>query len=257
MRELKDVEFIEVTGENVSEAGVYCIKNRRAPGFRAKLDWFKKQKKYGLRIIIASERESGKQLGFIEYIDSEHAWRPIVAKDYLFIECIALFGKGARSRGIASALVEICEDEADERKKSGVCTMTSDGPWMATRKLFEKLGYSISRELDRFELLYKPGKTKSPLPKFLDWNKRLAKFKGWNLVYSNQCPWHDNAVTALCDHAGEVGIDLRVKKLTTPSQAQKAPSGFGTFSLIHDGKLLADHYISRTRFKNILRNEGL
>jgi hypothetical protein len=49
------------------------------------------------------------------------------------------------------------------------------------------------------------------------------------------------------------GITLTVKKLATPKEAQKAPSGFGTFSLIKDGKLLADHYISRTRFENILK----
>ena len=44
-------------------------------------------------------------------------------------------------------------------------------------------------------------------------------------------------------------------KLTSLKKVQNAPSGFGTFSLIKDGKLIKDHYLSRTRFENILRQE--
>jgi hypothetical protein len=46
-----------------------------------------------------------------------------------------------------------------------------------------------------------------------------------------------------------------VIKLVTPREAQNAPSGFGTFALLKDGKLLGDHYLSRTRFENIIRQE--
>lgn len=255
MKDLNNIEFVEVTRDNVSDVGVYCIKNPKAAGYKVKLDWFKKQTKNGLKIIIAIDKETGKQLGFIEFIDSEYAWRPIVAKNYLFIQCIALFGKGRRSRGIATRLVKMCENEAVRRKKSGVCTMTSEGPWMATRKLFEKINFSVSDELDRFELLSKPINRKSPAPKFADWESSLKKYEGWNLVYSDQCPWHENAVSALSESAKENGIELTVKRLSTPKKAQNAPSGFGTFSLVRDGRLLADHYISKTRFKNILKKE--
>jgi hypothetical protein len=81
------------------------------------------------------------------------------------------------------------------------------------------------------------------------------QYKGWNLVYADQCPWHKKAVFALYDTAMDFGIDLKIKKLTSSKQPKKAPSGFGTFSLLGDGRLLEDHYISATRFKNILRKE--
>ena len=50
---------------------------------------------------------------------------------------------------------------------------------------------------------------------------------------------------------------LRLKKveLKTAAQAQQAPSLYGVFSLVHNGKLLADRYISVTRFKNIIKKE--
>lgn len=53
----------------------------------------------------------------------------------------------------------------------------------------------------------------------------------------------------------DFGIDLNVKKIETVKEAKQAPSGFGVFSLLHNGKLLEDHYISATRFRNILKKE--
>ena len=37
-------------------------------------------------------------------------------------------------------------------------------------------------------------------------------------------------------------IDLKITKLNTAKETQKAPSGFGVFNLLHDGKLLFKHY---------------
>lgn len=41
------------------------------------------------------------------------------------------------------------------------------------------------------------------------------------------------------------------------AKAQQAPSFYGIFNFIRDGKVLADRYISLTRFKNILKHEKL
>ena len=48
-------------------------------------------------------------------------------------------------------------------------------------------------------------------------------------------------------------LKLKITELKTPKQAQNAPSIYSVFSLIHDGKILADHYISNTRFNNIIK----
>jgi hypothetical protein len=55
--------------------------------------------------------------------------------------------------------------------------------------------------------------------------------------------------------AKKFGIPLNVTVMDTPGQAQRAPSGYGVYSLLYNGKLLADHYISNTRFQNILNKE--
>lgn len=246
--------IIDVTTENVSEIGIYCIKDKKSPGYNSKVDWFKSKINKGLKIKIATDKQN-KHLGFIEYIPSELAWRPVKADNYLFIQCIALFVKEAKHNSIGTTLLRQCEQDARLNNKYGVCVMSSDGAWMANKTLFEKNGYIIADKLDRFELMYTKLNDKNSQPYFNDWTKQQAKYKGWNLIYSDQCPWHEKSITDLKQSALDNDIELKVKKLTTPKEAQNAPSGFGTFSLIKDGILLGDHYLSRTRFENILRQE--
>jgi len=248
------IKIIDVTTDNVDEVGVYCIKDKKSPGRNNKVEWFKNKINQGLRMKIATD-DQGKQLGFIEYIPSELAWRPINARNYYFIQCIGLFAKEARNKGIGTTLLGICEQEARQNNRAGICTMTSEGPWIANKSLFEKNGFVIAGKLGRFELLYKRLDDESPVPQLYNWIKQQEKYKGWNLIYADQCPWHYKSITDIQHSAKDNGIKLRVIKLTTPREAQNAPSGFGTFTLINDGRLLADHNISRTRFENILKKE--
>jgi len=249
-----EINIINVTSENVSDIGIFCIKNRKASGYQKKVEWFKQKINNGLKIKIATDKQK-KQLGFIEYIPSELAWRPVKAENYFFIQCIALFVKSAKHQNIGSALIQSCIEDAMNNRKSGICTMSSSGAWMANKSIFEKNNFSVIERLGRFELLYIKFDDNGSQPKFIDWTKKQAQYTGWNLIYSNQCPWHEKSVSDLKKTALDNGIDLKITVLSNPKEAQKAPSGFGTFSLVKDGKLLEDHYLSKTRFENILRKE--
>ncbi|MBT8271227.1 MAG: GNAT family N-acetyltransferase [Bacteroidia bacterium] len=248
------INIIEVTPENVDTYGVFCIKNKKAAGYAKKLTWFKDKVNDGLKIRIAID-DSEKQLGFIETIPAEKAWRPIKAVNYVFIQCIAIFSKADRSKHLGSRLLKACEAEAREDKRSGICSMTSTGVWMADHKLFEKNDYLQAAEKDRFKLMYKPFGLESKPPEFLDWKANLGKYQGWQLFYADQCPWHEKSVNDLRQAAARHNVDLQINKLTSPADILNVPSGFGTYALVHDGELLADHYISKTRFENILKKE--
>ena len=254
LNQFEQITIIDVTADNVTDVGIYCIKDRKSSGYKAKIEWFKSKINNGLKIKIAVD-EQNKQLGFIEFIPSELAWRPIKAVNYLFIQCIAIFVKEAKGSGIASLLLKECEKEAKKMNCFGICAMSSDGPWMADKTLFEKNGFIIADKLDRFELMVSSFNDNSSQPRFVNWKHEQHKYKGWNLIYSDQCPWHNKSVNDLKQSALDNGIELNVIKLNTPEEAQNSPSGFGTFSLIKDGKLLGDHYLSSTRFENILRHE--
>jgi hypothetical protein len=126
---------------------------------------------------------------------------------------------------------------------------------MAGRSLFERNGFEHCQSLGRFDLLHKPLRADALPPRFIDWTRRQPEYTGWHLLYADQCPWHTKSVADLQQACDARGIQLQVTRLDSPIDAQFGPSGYGTFALLHDGKLLADHYISRTRFENILKNE--
>lgn len=248
------VQIIEVNEQNITDIGIYCIKDKKSPGYFAKINWFKEQFSKGLKIKIATDKNH-KQLGFIEYIPSEFAWRPIKGNGLFFIQCLMVLGKDWRENGIGSLLLKSCEEDAQQSGKNGICAMASDGVWMANKLVFFKNNFIEIDKLDRFELLYKEVKAGKNKPTFINWNIEKLKYKGWNLIYSDQCPWHDKSINDLSLSAKKHGIKLKVTKIMNAKEAQCAPSGFGTFSLIKDGRLLEDHYLSKTRFENILKKE--
>lgn len=248
--------LINVNLENLNENGFFCIKNQKRPEFELKRKWFEKSNSEGLRIKIL-HNHTGKQIGYIEYVPAQKAWRPVKADDFMFIQCLFIYGKKEKNIGNGSLLVKECEKEAKRKGMKGVCTLTSNGTFMADKRLFLKNGYTEIASLEHFELLVKKYDEAAKNPELIDWTKTRDQYVGWHLIYADQCPWHDKSVNDLKPIALENGIDLHVKRITSSREAKQAPSGYGVYSLIHDGKLLADHYISGTRFKNILMKESI
>ena len=132
--------IIEVIPDNINDYGVFCSKNLKSEGFKLKRDWYIKQFELGWRIAILMEEK--KQLGFIKYGPSEHAWRPIVANDQFFIQCVMVQSKADRSKGLASQLISYVEKQAKENGMNALCTLSSEGAWLASKALYEKMDLS-------------------------------------------------------------------------------------------------------------------
>jgi hypothetical protein len=65
------------------------------------------------------------------------------------------------------------------------------------------------------------------------------------------------SVNDLSEMAAEYGLKLNVTVLKTAREAQSAPSYYGVFNLLWNGRLLSDHYVSKGRFKLLLQREIL
>jgi L-amino acid N-acyltransferase YncA len=248
------MNFTWLTPENVVEESLFCNKNPKTAGFKQKTEWFTQRQKEGLQLIIAKD-EGGKAIGFIEFVPGKYAWRPVEAENYMFIHCIMVYPNKARNNGVASALINICRKEAEKQELKGLAVLSSKGSWLADKRLFEKNGFKQVDARGRFELMALSFSSEAEPPSILDWEKELAHYAGWHLLYADQCPWHDKAVSALEKTAKAAGVALQTTKIESAEKAQHAPSGFGVFALVKDGKLLEDHYISETRFKTILKKE--
>jgi len=233
---------------------LFCIKNPKYPGFKLKQEWLRNRNKEGLKLKLLKSGEE--TLGFIEYVPVENAWRPVKGENYLFIHCMWVYPKKNYNRGFGSKLIQYCIDEAKKDNKDGIASFVSKGSWMTDKALFLKNGFEVVDSKDRFDLVvFKINN--SAVPEFADWENERSKIKGLNLIYANQCPLFIKSVDEMKSTAKEFGLDLKVSILDSAKSAQQAPSGYGVYSLVYNGKLLSDHYISNTRFKNIITKEIL
>lgn len=248
------MEIIEITADNIDNYGVFCSKNLKSEGFKAKRAWYLNEYKYGWRLAVVVDDD--RQLGFIEYGPIEHAWRPISGEGYYFIQCIMVQSKKDRSKGIAAKLINYVRTYAKSQNAKGLCSFSSKGTWMASSDIFIKHGFVKIDSKDRFDLLLDSFDASAELPKFIAWENQLSQYDtGWHLLYANQCPWHIKSVEDLQKTAKSNDVILNVWQINSAKELKESPAGFGVFALIKDGKLLEDHYISATRFKNILNKE--
>lgn len=270
------MNWIDIKPDNINDYPAACFISPKHEHFRIKEEWFRQRYKEGLRIkqLYLDLEKTKLANAFVEYIPGENAWRAVDAAGYLFIHCIWVYPNKHKQQGIASGLLQMLEKEAIDKKLLGLATISSSGGFMADPDLFSKNSFTLADEYlpkkkkdPSFQLLVKQfennssdkqGGSKSDfLPKFRNWESELEKYQGWHILYSLQCPWVARLIREMEPVLDEFGLSqkIAIKELTTAKQAQKAPSLYSVFNLIHDGKLLADRYISLTRLKNILKQE--
>jgi GNAT superfamily N-acetyltransferase len=249
------MKIVQVTPENVPSETLFCIKDLKKPGFAAKQAWYAKRYAEGLRLSIL-KKEDDRMLGFVEFVPAADAWRPVDAPGFMFIHCMYVASRKDRSQGLGSLLIQHVETQAKEQGLGGLCVMSSKGPWLAGKELFEKNGFTEVDRRGRFELLSRQWNPSLGKPTLRDWTARQADYPGWHLLYANQCPWHEKSVEAILNTALDAGIEMQVHEIQSAEEAKNSPSGFGVFALLHNGELLEDHYLSATRFKNILKKEN-
>jgi len=245
----------KVGPDELARCGIGCLTNPKNPGFQAKVAWLRNRFAEGLRLLLL-RNDQGVPLAFLEYTPGEHAWRPVMAKGWLFVHCLWVYSGGRKVGGLGRRLVRACIKEARDAGAIGVVAVTSDGPWMVGKQVFVKCGFAEVARAGRFELVafrLRPG----PLPRFRDVSARPVRRRGLEVIYSAQCPMLPKSVHDLSEIAAGLGLKLRVTELASAHEAQAAPSLYGVFNLLWNGRLLADHYVSGTRFRNILRAEGI
>lgn len=255
-----DVEIIDLNPDNISDYGVCGYKDlKKHVELRKKIAWFQEYYPKGLRIKIVMSKKGGYQ-GMLEYIPGEYAHRPVEAQDYMFIHCIFVgFRKEFKGQGLASRLLDECINEAQDNGKQGVAVVTRKGPFMVGKDIFLNKGFQIvdSAKPD-FDLLVKKFDEESPDPRFReDMNESLNQYpEGLTILRSVQCPYTEKNVNAIIESAeNKFQLKTNLIDLDDAAAVQNSPCAFGSFCLIHNGKILSYHPISKTRFENIMKKE--
>jgi GNAT superfamily N-acetyltransferase len=247
MAKEEKIELIDVNKGNVSETGFFCLMSRRkSEGFQEKLKWAKERFDEGMRIKMLG----GGARAFIEYIPGEYAWRGVNAKGYLFIHCLWVVGK-SKGKGYGGFLIDECIKDAKKSGMRGVAMITTEGNWLAGKKLLVRHGFEpVAKAPPSFELMVKKFK-KAPSPSFInDWDKKASRYKkGLVILCTAQCPYLLDATNILLDAAGELGIKSGVIELRSAQEVRdKSPSPYGVFGVVYNGKLLSYHYLLKKDF---------
>jgi len=248
-----ETKIVEITSDNIAEhPQAICFINPKHELYQQKIDWFKEQFENGLKIRLLYIKAEKRPIGFIEYIPGEYCWRSVDAKGYMFIHCLWTNGKKYQHQGFGTLLIE--EAEKDAKEMRGVAVISSDKSFMANKEIFIKNGYNIISEFGKEQLMAKQFRD-GLLPSINNWQGELEKYKGLSIVFSKQCPWVARFIEEVKPILEEKKLKPTIIELNTAAQAQRAPSLYSVFNLIYDGKLLADRYISTTRFLNIVKKE--
>ncbi len=223
--------------------GETCVSSKKA--------WMKERMNVGLVFTKLDVR--GKV--FIEYIPAEKAWCPIIADEYMFINCFWVSGQ-YKGQGYADKLLDRCIADSKDKGKRGITVLSSPKkmPFLSDPKYLKYKGFRLADSaLPHFELLYLPFDDSVPAPEFKSCAKdgRIPD-KGWVLYYTNQCPHTDKYAPLIQKTAERHGVELLLRKMETTDEARSAPSPFTTYSLFFDGKFVTNEILSEPKFKKYL-----
>jgi len=254
---MAELELIDTNADNIYNYKLCFYKDAKQEGYRLKAEWLKQRFIEGLKYKVLCSANEG-VVATIEYIPGEYTWRAVDANGYMMIHCIFNEYKKYRGQGYGTLLVEESVKDAKKGNMHGVAVFTRKGTWMAGKELFVKNGFEVvDTAPPDFELLVKRFDDSSP-PRFMgDWAKRIGQYgSGLTIIKSDQCPYVVKSVREITETAEkQYGITPAIIELKNSKDAQNAPSAFAVFGIVYDGKLVADHPISNTRFINIMNKE--
>jgi N-acetylglutamate synthase-like GNAT family acetyltransferase len=253
-------EIRTIDTRNVDELGFFCyMSKRKEPGYKQKRDWLEERFAEGLKIKIIHET-GGRDTAFIEYIPGKYAWRAVDAPGYMVVHCLWVVGKG-KGKGYGSRLIKECLEDAHAQNMQGVAILTSDRTWLVGRDIFECNGFTqVDSAPPSFQLMVKRfGSAPEPsLPK--NWDERARAFgRDLTVLRTAQCPYTENATTAILGFAKERGINAQAVEFKTAREVQEqSPSAYGAFGTVLNGQFLAYYYLLPRDFDKLMleRSKG-
>jgi len=249
---MREYEVVDTNADNIGGCSFCGYKSGKNEGHRHKSDWLKKRYAEGLRFKVLRSRRFG-DVGMIEYALGNHAWRPVEAEGYLVIHCLMVNGKH-KGKGLGTLLLDSCLRDARKSKYRGVAVVTSSDSFMARSDFFIKAGFVSVESNPPYELLVKKFKKAAPDPRFIVERERVLKRykKGLTILAADQCPMVPKWVEEIAEASRALGLKPKVVRVGSAKESRELPTPYGMFSIVYDGKLIAERPISGRRFTNIM-----
>lgn len=242
------MNYIKLTPDNITAQHICCA----ISGDKDKLkkEWLIQRMKDGLTFYKADVR--GKV--FIEYIPATHAWYPIIADNYMFINCFWVAGQ-YKGQGISNDLLAQCILDAKALNMNGIAIISSKKkmPFISDPSYLTYKGFQIADIQEPFHLLYLPFHKDVKIPKFKDCVKDVClQFSGYTLYYTDQCP-HTNVYAKMFKEKMQAaGIPVQIHHIKTAKEARNAPCPFTTYALFHNDRFLTNEILSEKKIDKLI-----
>lgn len=190
---------------------------------------------------------------FIEYSPLETAWVPIEGDNYLFIYCLWVSGS-FKGKGHAASLIDHCINDAKEKKRSGICVISSNKkkPFLSEKKFFQKYGFETVDTIDDYELLALS--FDGSVPKFSESAHSGVNGKdGLTVYYSPQCPYIMDCLMQIENYCKENSIVLEKVKIDSAEKARTVPYVFNNWVTFYNGKFLTTQLMNENSLKKMLK----
>ena len=247
-------EIISLNPENIESEHICCaIGNDKTNQARAmqKKEWLKEQ--FGNGFVFKKVNVRGKV--FIEYVPAEYAWKPVLAPGYNLINCFWVSGR-YKGQGYGRLLMEECIE--DSRKKNGLVVVSGKKsmPWLTSKKFYQKFGFTTCDEAPpAFELMVKKFKKDAQDPSFKDAVRSgtTEDKEGVVIMYSHQCPFHEDFVEIMLGTARNLGLPAKKIRIDSMEAAQNVPYPTGLAGIYLNGQFLSYEIMTAKRFEKELR----
>ena len=252
------MELVKLTPDNLEKEHICCaISNNNDCQVSSKKAWLKERLNDGLVFLKGDVR--GKC--FIEYIPAEHAWAPVEANGYMYINCLWVSGQFKGHR-YSNLLLEECIRDSKAKGKIGLAVLSSKKKlgFLSDPKYLKYKGFQAAdTAAPYFELMYLPFDESADKPYFRQCAKEPKRANipsGFAICYTSQCPFTAKYVPILEQMAKSRGAELHAVHIDTAEKAQNAPSPFTTFSLFYDGGFITHEILSEKKFEKLLAEKG-
>lgn len=245
------MDYIQVTKDNIEQEHICCaISNNNDIQVSSKKSWLSDRFDDGLVFFKSVQR--GKC--FIEYIPAENAWVPIVADNYMYINCLWVSGS-LKGNGYSTDLLNKCIEDSRAKGKSGLCILSSKKKrgFLADPKYLAYKGFAACDEADNgIQLWYLPFEN-GKAPEFRDCARHPhINEQGYVIYYTNQCPFTAKYVPIIEALAREHNVPFKAIHITDKKAAQNAPTPVTSYALFINGEYITNEILSEKKFLKMI-----
>lgn len=240
------IPIIEVTADKLDSMHIGCALGTNAEArtcVASKKDWMRAAFAKGYRF----HRLDAKGKALIETIPAENAWCPIVANGWLFIDCLWVSGQ-FKGHGVGSRLLETACTLAQEGGKKGLCILSADKkrPFLSNPAFLVRKGFVVADSAPPYYKLYAlPLANNAAMPRFASSVSTKAPMAdGLYISYTQHCPHTERYAGLLAEAAQQHKVPFMAHKITSGTDARKAPNPFTTWAMYWQGEFVTNEIYS-------------